>query len=152
MTGLEKAARLALEALEEAHWKLEHKQDRNKRAKAITALTAALEQPAPPPECKTDAEKTAYAFGWFKALEANRGQSAQGKSFYLNSEQPAPATEPLTDEQCDAIYYALDVWSREFDQHEFGLPATCGGGMEGGREIIRAAYGIHAPTERGEKK
>jgi len=26
----------------------------------------------PPPECKTEAEKRAYAFGWWKALEANR--------------------------------------------------------------------------------
>lgn len=37
------------------------------------------EQPAPPPECKTDAEKTAFAFGWWKALEENRKQPAQDK-------------------------------------------------------------------------
>lgn len=30
------------------------------------------EPPAAPPECKTEAERTAFAFGWFKALEANR--------------------------------------------------------------------------------
>lgn len=133
-------------------------------------------------------------------------QPAQGKSFYLNSEQPAQQfscycpnceeltaqrdkladiltrtanalkgqpteltqhswhdlpevaqklkaaqQEPLTDEQCDAIYYALDAWSREFDQHEFGLPATCGGGMEGGRAIIRAAIGIMSvPDGKGD--
>lgn len=29
---------------------------------------------AAPPECKTEAEKTAYAFGWYKALESVRGQ------------------------------------------------------------------------------
>ena len=40
-----------------------------------------FEQPAPP-ECKTEAEKTAFAFGWFKALESVR-------------EQPAPAQEPV---------------------------------------------------------
>jgi len=28
--------------------------------------------PAPPPESKTEAEKVAFAFGWFKALEAQR--------------------------------------------------------------------------------
>jgi hypothetical protein len=28
--------------------------------------------PEPPPECQTDAEKTAYAFGYFKALEMVR--------------------------------------------------------------------------------
>lgn len=26
----------------------------------------------PPPECQTEAEKTAFAFGWFKAMEAQR--------------------------------------------------------------------------------
>jgi hypothetical protein len=29
-------------------------------------------KPAPPPECQTEAEKTAYAFGWWKALESQR--------------------------------------------------------------------------------
>lgn len=29
-------------------------------------------QPAPPPECYTEEEKTAYAFGWWKAMEAQR--------------------------------------------------------------------------------
>ena len=28
--------------------------------------------PAPPPECGTEAEKRAFAFGWFKALESER--------------------------------------------------------------------------------
>jgi len=28
--------------------------------------------PDPPPECKSEAEKTAFAFGWFKALETQR--------------------------------------------------------------------------------
>lgn len=31
-----------------------------------------MEHPEPPPECKTEAEKTAFAFGWFKAMEAQR--------------------------------------------------------------------------------
>ena len=48
---------------------------------AVNALREALaKQPAPPPECKTDEEKTAFAFGWWKAMEENR-------------KQPAPATE-----------------------------------------------------------
>lgn len=33
------------------------------------AREALTKQPAPPPECQTDAEKTAFAFGWWKALE-----------------------------------------------------------------------------------
>ncbi len=35
------------------------------------------EPPKPPPECKTEAEKTAFAFGWFKAMEANRNKAAE---------------------------------------------------------------------------
>jgi len=31
----------------------------------------AAQMPPPPMECKTDAEKIAYAHGWFKALELN---------------------------------------------------------------------------------
>ena len=40
----------------------------------IRDLTEALRAqavPPPPMECKTDAEKIAYAYGWFKALELN---------------------------------------------------------------------------------
>lgn len=29
-------------------------------------------QPEPPPECQTEAEKIAFAFGWFKAMESQR--------------------------------------------------------------------------------
>jgi hypothetical protein len=39
---------------------------------AIAALRERLAQPAPPPECKTEEEKTAFAFGWLKAVEAQR--------------------------------------------------------------------------------
>lgn len=58
------------------------------------------------------------------------------------AQEAAPAQQPLTDAQCDAIYMALDNWAREFDEYEFGLPHSCGGGVEGGREIIRQAHGI----------
>jgi hypothetical protein len=64
------AMKLALEALEWCHGG-----EPCGTAEAITALRKALaEQPSPPPECKTEAEKTAYAFGWFKALESVREQ------------------------------------------------------------------------------
>ena len=56
----------------------------------ITSLREALaEQPAPPPECQTEAEKTAYAFGWFKALEYVRNQPAQ--------QEPVTSKTPLID-------------------------------------------------------
>lgn len=38
----------------------------------LTALQERLAQPEPPPECKTEEEKTAFAFGWWKAVEAQR--------------------------------------------------------------------------------
>ncbi|CAB4141448.1 hypothetical protein UFOVP417_17 [uncultured Caudovirales phage] len=43
-----------------------------KRREAVDALRERLAQPAPPPECKTEEEKTAFAFGWLKAMEAQR--------------------------------------------------------------------------------
>ena len=43
------ALKLALEALEEAHYKIEHKQDAKKREKAITAIKEALAQPEQEP-------------------------------------------------------------------------------------------------------
>ena len=39
---------------------------------ADTAVREALTAPPPPPECETEAEKRAFAFGWFKALESER--------------------------------------------------------------------------------
>ena len=47
-------------------------------------LAAQPVQPTPPPECKTDAEKTAFAFGWWKALET--AQPAQPASELLYNE------------------------------------------------------------------
>lgn len=91
-------------------------------------------QPAPPPECKTDAEKTAFAFGWWKALEENRKQPApQEPVAWYDAEKDcaytladcegraqddleplylAPASKPwvgLTDEQIKQL--AVDVYS-----------------------------------------
>lgn len=64
-----------LEALERYQVK---RQDFDRFAAEITVIKQTLVQPAPPPECKTEAEQTAYAFGWWKALElAKAGQPAQ---------------------------------------------------------------------------
>jgi hypothetical protein len=46
---------------------------------STTALRQAKEQPTPPPECKTEAEKTAFGFGWWKALESQREQAQQAE-------------------------------------------------------------------------
>jgi hypothetical protein len=47
----DEALKLALEALEEAHYKIEHKQDVVKREQAITAIKEALAQPEQEPCC-----------------------------------------------------------------------------------------------------
>ena len=49
--------------------------------------------PDPPPECSTDAEKTAFAFGWFKALEAQR----------LSLSPPKREWQGLTDEDVEEV-------------------------------------------------
>jgi hypothetical protein len=43
-----------------------------KLVQAEQAQPVAWLPPDPPPECKSEAEKTAFAFGWFKALESRR--------------------------------------------------------------------------------
>ena len=67
------------------------------------------EQPEHPPECKTDAEKTAYAFGWFKALEANREQPAYRAVKTFHEGKPVYVAQPhkwvgLTDAEFQWIY------------------------------------------------
>ncbi len=79
MTTLREAAQQALEALVADDSKL---WPRHERTEAIAALRERLAQPEqepvawlppdPPPECKSEAERTAFAFGWFKALETQR--------------------------------------------------------------------------------
>lgn len=54
---------------------------------------------------------------------------------------------PLTDDQCDAIYEALDAFGREVDHYEYGLPYCTSDGetlaKPEAREVIRqAAHGI----------
>jgi hypothetical protein len=55
-----------------------------------------------PPECQTDAEKTAYAFGWYKALEANRpviDESAAKRIATALGWEPKREWVGLTDEE-----------------------------------------------------
>jgi len=49
----------------------------------VHAAIAQTTQTVPPHECKTDAEKLAYAAGWWKALEANRAQPVREPIEYL---------------------------------------------------------------------
>jgi hypothetical protein len=97
----DKALDLALEALDNLLYWDNGKSDYDQAREAIAAIKQArsapvqepaikqgwdvdtlLDKPAapvqePPPECQTEAEKRAYAFGWWKALEANRAAQRQ---------------------------------------------------------------------------
>ena len=57
------------------------------------AIDAALESPEPPPECQTHAEKTAFAFGWFKAMEKMPEQ---------------PTVDPCKEGTCSCCWTHLD--------------------------------------------
>jgi hypothetical protein len=56
-----------------------------------------------PPECKTEAERTAYAFGWFQALATERNRAATQK-------EPAQ-DEPVAwlDEDMDCAYTSSEL-------------------------------------------
>ncbi len=63
-------------------------------------------------------------------------------------QQAAP--EPLTDEQCDAIYEALDVFGRDVCQYDYGLPHQIDDtpAKQLARNHIRSA--AHSITKGGE--
>jgi len=71
MADLRTAAQQALEALESLYLTLPPESVLAKSLNLrITALKAALEQPKPPPEAQTEAEKIAYCAGWWAAMAA----------------------------------------------------------------------------------
>lgn len=122
------AMQQALEALE-ALEVLDRVMQRSERTNsAITALRQALAEPEQSHTltCVCGAEWDIHA---------------DGREELVAAPTPRKPVE-LTDEECDAIYEALDDWAREFHRLEFGLPRICGGGAEGGRVVIRRALGI----------
>jgi hypothetical protein len=60
--------KLALEALEEAHHVIEHKQDATKRGQAITAIKEALAQPEQEPVALPDGKRLILVDGTFDDL------------------------------------------------------------------------------------
>jgi hypothetical protein len=64
-------------------------QSSQKTAAAITALRTALEQPKPPPEAQTEAERLAYCAGWWAAMEQKREQQEQEPVAWLRREELA---------------------------------------------------------------
>jgi len=69
----------------------------------------------PPPECQTEAEKRAYAFGWWKALEANRVAPVH--------EPSRTQTKQIVDglQRChhpDSQHEFLRTWVRDWTIHK----------------------------------
>ena len=88
-------------------------------ANAITALRERLAQPErkpvawlpsdPPPECTSEAEKTAFAFGWFKAMEAQRvAQPEQEPVVWMNPSWADPNTRGWPSDSFESI--PIDGW------------------------------------------
>jgi hypothetical protein len=64
-----------------------------------------------PPECQTEGEKTAYAFGWYKALEVHRltiDESAAKRIATVLGWEPKREWVGLTDEEILGCKHALD--------------------------------------------
>ena len=109
-----------------------------------------VEQPAPPPECQTEAEKTAFAFGWWKALEMHRTPAQQQEPFgYFKPEpfgwtdcaetdegaialyeRPQPS-KPLTDEEIDIIYTGVRAVHHDIDSYVFARAIEQAHGITG---------------------
>ena len=72
-------------------------------AQAADGVTA----PAPPPECETEAEKRAFAFGWFKALK-----------FYARRDKKATVTLLFPGHE------AADAWVRGIKGGQHGTESS----------------------------
>jgi hypothetical protein len=105
MTTLREAAQQALEA-----WEYINKYGfvladyEGPMEQAITALRAALEQPEPPPEAQTEAEKIAYCAGWWAAMEAKRGQKMRDAG-YTRRPTLREMAEPVQEPEQEPVAY-----------------------------------------------
>ena len=114
MTDLKKAAQQALEALkclvETYEMGNTIRADIMDAEEAITAIKSALEQPEPPPEAQTEAEKIAYCAGWWAAMEQKREQPEQEQNAeveYLFTLEGVNALLAAEREACARVCYEL---------------------------------------------
>jgi hypothetical protein len=111
MTDLEKAARLALEALDCIYSPL-HVREINKVGAAMSALREALaEQPAPVPEAHKQEPVGYFSVNDYGRWEENEG--TYGEPLY--TAPPKKEWVGLTDDEVDACYFAartpfFDIW------------------------------------------
>jgi hypothetical protein len=112
MIGILKLAMMALQLPmdSDAEWKHEKQLQ---AADSLHVLIRLLKEA--PPECQTDGEKTAYAFGWWKSLEANRKPWVS-----LTDEEMLDAIRPMY--RSDGIAQnALDLSKDEYRAIEAAL-------------------------------
>ena len=86
------ALKLALEALEEAHYKIEHKQNAAKREQAITAIKEALAQPPLPVQ---EPVAWIYSQGAAKVVSMNYVPGVRATPLYATPPAAQPAQEPV---------------------------------------------------------
>jgi hypothetical protein len=96
---MKEVLKLALEALEEAHYKIEHKQNAAKREQAITAIREALAQPEQEPVAWGVFEGNLHDM-FFTQEEAQemadlKGTHAEVRPFYTNPPAAQPMEKPM---------------------------------------------------------
>jgi len=96
------ALKLALEALEEAHYKIEHKQDVVKREQAITAIKEALAQPEQEPVVFWDGESRFVSQKTKEWDKRTGGTLGFGCDIALYT--TPPQRKPLTDEEAQQTF------------------------------------------------
>ena len=109
-------------------------------------------QAAPAPEPSAQGEPVAWCLGNPKFAHSSNiiaahefTPDAEHADEWVALYASAPSTPPpavvedvpLTEEQCGAIYDALDEWAKSVDSYDFGLPHAAGGGKETGIKVIR---------------
>jgi hypothetical protein len=92
---------------------------------AITVIKEALAQPEPPPECKTEAEQTAYAFGWFKSLEQQRLEKPAYRAVKTYHEGK-PVYVAQTDWEAVAADQAMTIAMMRSEQEPVAIVAVSG--------------------------
>jgi hypothetical protein len=79
-----------------------------KRLVNVIGGMALAQVPPPPSECKTEAEQTAYAFGWWKALESVRteqpAQEPDRQALQANGTHSAPCAR-----HCEAQAFKVEI-------------------------------------------
>jgi len=151
------AIKEALAQPQETDWRAAYQEAVRQHSLTLDELREALAQPAPPPpECKTEAEKIAYSFGWWKALEYVKAkQPAQEPVGYIDhadglpvwAKKPArgsllyttpPQRKPLTDKQ---------ILADETLRYNFGRNNGAGPVSKQGRKVIDAIEALHGIKE-----